>query len=201
MTYVERVESYRRHLWRLVLTQSHGYPHHFAGSKWKLINKLMMYARRAGFNYNTVFGEQPKNLETLPRYAGKRLKEKMAAAKHPLQGRRLKKISRHVAHDPFELRRMGDRIVFKRCVPSVPIEPIVFSDVSQAVLVINHKRGELRIRDENRVEHVYPWVIDDSKTTTEATDAWGALSIEHHLGARPLFREARVLKRPAGFEQ
>lgn len=176
MSYVENIERYRRHLWKLAMRQSHAYPHRSTNVKAVFQDKLMTYARRAGFNYNSVFDQQPKELTILPGYAGKRLKALMVKEKNVLYWKRLPIIGRRVLRNTIAFMGLRDKIAFNRWVPSTPIEPIELDGVEEIVFVRNRTCGEIRVRDTSGVEHVYPWVTDKSMAEDQALEAWGPLT-------------------------
>jgi hypothetical protein len=187
MTYVENVERYRRHLWKLTLSQNHEYPHRSTNAKAEFQDKLMSYARRAGFNYNSVFGQQSEELTILPGYAGKRLKARMVKEKNVLYWKRLPIIGRRVLRDNIAYLGLRDKIVFHRRVPATPIELIELAGVEEVVFVRNRNSGEIRVRDTAGNEHVYPWVTDKNMTVDQVLDAWGPLAIIGSSSTKPLF--------------
>lgn len=191
MSYVENIERYRRHLWKLAMRQSHAYPHRGTNTKAEFLDKLMAYARRAGFNYNSAFDQQPKELTILPGYAGKRLKALMVKEKNVLYWKRLPIIGRRVLRNTIAFMGLRDKIAFHRWVPSTAVEVNELDGVEEIVFIRNRTCGEIRVRDTAGGEHVYPWVTDKNMSEDQALEAWGPLTIAGSSSTKALFPKRR----------
>jgi hypothetical protein len=208
MNYQERVELYRRQLWRGTLRQGVGYPCNFKSSKAQLNDKLMRYARRAGMNYMGAFNSEIlTDKDFLIGWAGKKLKAKMREKNRIHLGRKAPKISRRVYKNTLLYIGVQDMVLNRKLMPVTDLTANDFAigELVQITMCRNGKQGIMKLLDADGVWRNVHWQEQPSVTEADVLLAWAPLTVvrtwagSSQIVPRPLFRGPRLREKTPPF--
>jgi hypothetical protein len=204
MNYMERIELTRRQLWRGVLRQEVAYGFRQKRSKAEFQNKLMKYARRAGFNPLTAFDHNAlKESDLLIGWAGKKLKTKMREKGTIHLGRKAKKVSRRVFKNTMLYFTLRDTILNRKLMPvgELLAEEMTIHELVQITFCRNGKKGNMQLLDAEGKYRTIHWQEVESATQADILTAWAPLQVvktwsdSTQTEPRPLFRGPRLRPR------
>lgn len=200
--YQHNLELYRRQLWRGNLRQELPYPTRQKLSKALFNQKLMKYAQRAGYNYNTIFDNAPLHPhDLLIGWAGKKLKNQMREKGRIHIGRKRRPVHRTVLKSIIHYMSLAHRFTIFQCVPAVELEPVTIQDLKQIIDCRNGNTGSLQFLDSNlNVVHKIQYVRDKTVPEAEIINRWANLTIPrtrpgNEGDIRPLFRNPAIRNR------
>lgn len=208
MTYQERVELYRRQLWRGTLRQGIGYPSRFRSSKAKFNDKLMKYARRAGQNYMGAFNtEILKDQDFLIGWAGKKLKAKMREKNRIHLGQKAKKVSRRVYKNTMLYLAVRDMVLQRKLMPVTDLvaNDFMIGELKEITMCRNGKQGIMKLLDADGVWRNIHWQEQPSVTEADVMLAWAPLTVvrtwsgSSNIIPKPLIRGPRFREKTPPF--
>ncbi|MNB60996.1 hypothetical protein D3C87_967030 [compost metagenome] len=204
MNYQERVELYRRQLWRGTLRQGVGYPCNFKSSKAKLNDKLMKYARRAGQNYMGAFNtEILQEHDFLIGWAGKKLKAKMREKNRIHLGKKAPKISRRVYKNVMLYLTVRDMVLQRKLMPVTDLlaNDFMIGELKEITMCRNGKQGTMKLLDADGTWRNIQWQEQPSVTEADVLLAWAPLTVvrtwtgSSNIVPKPLIRGPRLRPR------
>lgn len=200
-TYTERVELYRRQLWRGTLRQNVGYPHRGNSTKAAFNDKLMKYAARAGMNYMGVFNSEVlKDQDFLIGWAGKKLKAKMREKNRIHLGKKAPKISRRVYKNTMLYLSLQGHVIDRKFIPTTELLASDFpiTELVQITNCRNGKKGSLQLLDAEGKYRTIHYQESPNATQADVLLAWAPVTIvktwpnSSNTTPRPLFRGPRL---------
>lgn len=202
MSYAKNIENYRRQLHANVNYQNSRWFVWGTPAKMAFRDKLLRFAKRAGFDHLNAFDQNAGSVYLLPGGLGERRRILMDIEGRQNRLMKPEKIFRKSYMLDDELISLSNRMRLLWAMPDEPIGDLEVPDFQEVIFIRNHKRGEMHILDHKGTVKVIPWVSMPEATEEQLNEAWANIMIEPvslfgepTRKLKPLFRARRFTKR------